>query len=70
MSFLIKNLLDYAQINSGNFQKKLKMFDLKKSIKKVMSISRKTAESKNLFLEVNFPDTDSYFVYSDEDRIM
>jgi signal transduction histidine kinase len=70
MSFLIKNLLDYAQINSGNFQKKLKMFDLKKSIKKVMSISRKTAESKNLFLEVNFPDTNSYIVYSDEDRIM
>ena len=62
--------MDYAQINSGNFQKKLKMFDLKKSIKKVMSISRKNAESKNLFLEVNFPDTNSYIVYSDEDRIM
>jgi len=70
MSFLIKNLLDYAQINSGNFQKKLKMFDLKKSIKKVMSISRKTAESKKLFLEANFSDIDCFIVYSDEDRIM
>jgi hypothetical protein len=46
------------------------MFDLKKSIKKVLSISRKTAESKKLFLEANFPDIDCFIVYSDEDRIM
>jgi len=38
MSFLIQDLLDYAQIKSGKFRKNLKEFNIRETIEEVMCI--------------------------------
>ena len=38
MSFLVQDLLDYAQIKAGKFRKNISNFDIRKSIETVMCI--------------------------------
>ena len=43
MSFLVDDLLDFAQINSGKFRKVIKEFDLNEAIEEVISIQKEKA---------------------------
>jgi len=38
MKYMIQNLLDYAQIRSGKFKKKIKKFDVKEAISEIIDI--------------------------------
>lgn len=40
MSFLVQDLLDYAQIKAGKFRKNISQFDIKMMIEEVMCIQR------------------------------
>ena len=48
MTFIVQDLLDYAQIKAGKFRKNVSVFDIRESIEKVMCIQRKKAEEKGL----------------------
>ena len=54
MSSMIKDLLDYAQIRAGKFRKNITTFDIRKSIEKVMAISRLNVKNKGLDFEVEY----------------
>jgi len=38
MSFIIQDLLDYAQIKAGKFRKNIEAFDVEEAVAKVLSI--------------------------------
>jgi len=38
MSFLVDDLLDFAQLNAGVFRKRIEVFDLEKAINEVIHI--------------------------------
>jgi signal transduction histidine kinase len=44
MSFMVQDLLDYAQINANKFRKELKKFNIRESVEKVMCIQRQKAQ--------------------------
>ena len=48
MTFIVQDLLDYAQIKAGKFRKNIKRFDIMDSVEKVMSIQQKSAKEKRL----------------------
>ena len=50
MKNLVQDLLDYAQIKSGKFRKNIKRFNIQNTVKEVMNIQAKQAESKNITL--------------------
>tara|TARA_B110000285_G_scaffold75791_1_gene87267 strand:+ start:66 stop:263 length:198 start_codon:yes stop_codon:yes gene_type:complete len=54
MTFIVQDLLDYAQIKAGKFRKNITSFNIKESIEKVMCIQRMKAEEKNLDFNVQF----------------
>ena len=43
MIYLVQDLLDFAQINSGKFRKNITSFDIREAIEEVMSIQRSVA---------------------------
>lgn len=44
MSFLVQDILDYAQINAGKFRKIFSKFNLKDSIEEILLIMKYKAE--------------------------
>jgi hypothetical protein len=40
MSFMVQDLLDYAQIKANKFRKELKTFNIRESVERVMCIQR------------------------------
>jgi len=38
MTFMVQDLLDYAQIKAGKFRKNIKPFNIREAIQEVMSI--------------------------------
>ena len=44
MSFLVNDLLDFAQINAGKFRKVIKQFDLREAIEEVVRIQADKAK--------------------------
>ena len=46
MSFLVQDLLDYAQIKAGKFRKNIVSFDIRKMVEEVMCIQRNEANQK------------------------
>ena len=44
MTFIVQDLLDFAQIKSGNFRKNISSFNIQDSIEEVMCIQRIKAE--------------------------
>jgi len=38
MSFLVQDLLDFAQINAGKFRKNIKEFNIREAIEEVMCV--------------------------------
>ena len=38
MSFIVQDLLDYAQIKAGKFRKQIKPFNIREAVERVMSI--------------------------------
>ena len=43
MSFLIQDLLDFAQIKAGKFRKYIEYFDIREAVEQVMCIQRQKA---------------------------
>jgi signal transduction histidine kinase len=54
MIFLVQDILDFAQIKSGKFRKNYKKFDIRESVKKIMSIQEKKAKDKGIKLIAEF----------------
>ena len=54
MTSMIQDLLDYAQIKAGKFRKNIKIFNIRKSIEKVVSMQRLKADSKGLSMPIEF----------------
>ena len=51
MSFLVDDLLDFAQLNSGKFRKVLSNFDLKEAVEEVISIQKDKANMMGVELQ-------------------
>ena len=72
MLYMVQDLLDMAQIKSDKFRKNISTFDIKNSIRAILSIQRLKAKEKNVQLPIEFVGMDSpetYLVTSDEHRI-
>ena len=54
MSFLIQDLLDYAQMKTGKFRVNIKDFNIREAFEEVMSIQREQAIAKGVSLEVKY----------------
>ena len=50
MSFLVDDLLDFAQLNAGKFRETIKEFDLKEAIDEVISIQKDKANMMGIKL--------------------
>ena len=71
MKYMIQNLLDYAQIRSEKFNKKIKQFDVNEAITEVIDIYNQKAFSKGIELYLyllNFTE-ENYNIISDKERI-
>ena len=54
MSFLVDDLLDFAQLNAGKFRKVIKSFDLREAIEEVIQIQADKASMGKIKLESAF----------------
>ena len=54
MSFLVDDLLDFAQLNAGKFRKVIKQFELKESIQEVIDIQKEKAHMGGIKLNAVF----------------
>ena len=54
MSFLVDDLLDFAQLNNGKFRKVAKEFDLKEAIREVVEIQKEKAKMQGIKLKERF----------------
>ena len=70
MSFLIQDLLDFAQIKAGKFRKNIKQFDIRKIVEEVMCIQRNEANQKQINFEAKFENIPHNLIISDQQRIM
>mgnify|MGYP000913038103 FL=1 len=73
MTFLVQDLLDYAQLKSGKFRKNISKFNIMKTVQKVIKIQEQKALKKGIRLFANFENIGADFspwVMSDEHRIM
>ena len=48
MTYLIQDILDFAQINSGKFRKNIISFDIREAVDEIMSIQMLIAEAKGI----------------------
>ena len=58
MSFLVQDLLDYAQIKSGKFRINIRPFNIRDAIEKVMCIQRDKANASDLYFRAEFENID------------
>ena len=80
MSFMVQDLLDYAQIKANKFRKNLKSFNIRESVDKVMCIQRQKAQEQTIdfyaeFINIGEDESGNFgsyspIIYSDEQRIM
>ena len=77
MGFLVQDLLDYAQIKSGNFRKNEDLFDIREAVTQVMTMQMKKAqEMKIKFYPIfhNISESDSGMnsplICTDKKRVM
>ena len=54
MTYIVQDMLDYAQIKSNNFRKASQQFDIRQSVEKVMTMQRQNAQDRNLEFTVEF----------------
>jgi signal transduction histidine kinase len=48
MSFMVDDLLDFAQINAGKFRKVIKQFDCKEAIRDCVNIQKEQAKMQGI----------------------
>lgn len=66
MTFLVQDLLDYAQIKAGKFRKNISQFDIKMMVEEVMCIQRNEANQKQITFEAHFDDIPQNLIISDQ----
>ena len=54
MSFVVDDLLDYAQLNAGKFRQEIKEFDLKEAVDEIISIQDDKAKLGGITLKAIF----------------
>lgn len=54
MSFMINDLLDYAQIKAGKFRKNIKLFNIRDAVNSVVSMMKQKAIELKLSIDVDF----------------
>ena len=54
LGYIVQDLLDYAQIQSGNFRKNVMEFNVISAIEDVMLIQQRKAEDNNIKLYATF----------------
>ena len=55
MTFLVQDLLDFAQLKAGKFRKNISKFNIRDTVKKVMRIQRRKADAAGIELIAKFP---------------
>ena len=66
MSFLVQDLLDYAQIKAGKFRKNISQFDIYEMVEEVMCIQRNDAKQKKIKFEAIFDNISNSMIISDQ----
>ena len=54
MTFLIQDLLDFAQMKTGKFRVNIKEFNIREAFEEVMSIQREQAKAKGVEVHVKY----------------
>ena len=54
MRNLMEDLIDYSQIKTGMFRKKLDLFDIRDTVEEVINTQKKQAEAKSITLESKY----------------
>mmetsp|Transcript_17579 Transcript_17579/g.27172 ORF Transcript_17579/g.27172 Transcript_17579/m.27172 type:complete len:96 (-) Transcript_17579:1061-1348(-) len=54
MTFMVQDLLDFAQIKAKKFRKNITEFNIREAIEDIVAIQSKKAEDSNLRLFTNF----------------
>jgi signal transduction histidine kinase len=54
MTYMVQDLLDFAQIKAGKFRKNCKRFNIRKAIENVMLVQKKKAIEQNLQFYATF----------------
>ena len=80
MTFLVQDLLDFAQIKSGKFRKNITRFNIRDIVKKVVGIQQKKANDQGIKLKTEFinigtkedskGEKESPFIFTDQSRVM
>jgi signal transduction histidine kinase len=58
MTFIVQDLLDYAQIQAGKFRKNIGPFDIRQAVEQVMCIQRQKAQDQSLKFFATFKNID------------
>lgn len=68
--FMVKNMLDYAQIKAGKFRKDITVFDIRTCVDMVMSFQSIQAKEKNIYLNAQYIGfEDNFMIKSDQQRL-
>ena len=54
LTFLINDMLDYAQLSAGQFRKQVREFDLIKSVDNVIKMMQLKSNGLNILIESDF----------------
>ena len=69
MTFMVQDLLDFAQIKAGKFRKNIREFNILEAVNKVVSIQEKQAEDKGISLFSQFKNIINPMIKCDEGRV-
>mgnify|MGYP000470834772 CR=1 FL=1 len=58
LTFIVQDMLDFAQIGSGNFRKNSNEFDIIQAVEEVMIIQQRKALDNNIHLYATFVNMD------------
>jgi len=70
MSNLVSDLLDFAQIKSGNFRKNIKSFNVREIVKNVICIQKRKAEQAKIDLRASFENISELPILNPEKMII
>jgi signal transduction histidine kinase len=69
LTFIVQDLLDYAQIKSGTFRKNPCEFNIKEAVEEVMLIQKRKAADNNIEFHASYEGFDSLNINSDKQRV-
>lgn len=70
LTFIVQDLLDYAQMRSGKFRKNIQEFNIKDAVEDVMLIQARKAQDNNIKLYATYNIADGTIMKTDAQRVM